>query len=205
LSFKRKVVTSEKKSSHRNKTDSALDKKVADIHQDLIDACKANSSKAQCEIYKLYYKAMYNTSIRILNNAADAEDVMQESFLDAFRKIDQYSGSGSFGGWLKRIVVNKSLDALKRAKDTSYIEEFEIDVAESREEIVYEEDITNSTEKIKSAVKILPDEYRIVLSLFLFEGYDHEEISSILKISNASSRTKYSRAKSKLLKILSPN
>ncbi|MCD4681575.1 MAG: sigma-70 family RNA polymerase sigma factor [Bacteroidales bacterium] len=182
-----------------------MDKKVADIHQDLIDACKANSCKAQCEIYKLYYKAMYNTSIRILNNAADAEDVMQESFLDAFRKIDQYSGSGSFGGWLKRIVVNNSLDAVKKQKESSYIDDHEVEVAEKAEEIFYDEEIFSSAEKIKSAVKMLPDEYRTVISLFLFEGYDHEEISSILKISNASSRTRYSRAKSKLVQILNRN
>lgn len=182
-----------------------MDKKVADIHQDLIDACKANSSKAQCEIYKLYYKAMYNTSIRILNNAADAEDIMQESFLDAFRKIDQYSGSGSFGGWLKRIVVNNSLDVVKKQKESSYIDDHEVEVAEKVEEIFYDEEIFSSAEKIKSAVKMLPDEYRTVISLFLFEGYDHEEISSILKISNASSRTRYSRAKSKLVQILNIN
>ncbi len=182
-----------------------LEKKLTDIHHDLIEGCKANNRRAQCEIYKLYYRAMYSTSLRILNNTAEAEDIMQEAFLDAFKKIEQYTGSGSFGGWLKRIVVNKSLDALKRAKDNSYIEEFEIDVAENYEEVVYEEEIINSTEKIKSAVKVLPNEYRIVLSLFLFEGYDHEEISSILKISNASSRTRYSRAKTKLLQILSSN
>jgi len=182
-----------------------LEKKVADIHQELIEECKTNSRKAQYEIYKLYYKAMYNTSLRILNNTADAEDIMQESFLDAFKKIDQYTGTGSFGGWLKRIVVNNSLDALKRAKENSYLEEFEIDVAENEEDLVYEQDIINSTEKIKSAVKTLPDEYRIVLSLFLFEGYDHEEISTILNISNSSSRTRYSRAKSKLVQILNSN
>ena len=110
-------VTLEIKRRHRNKKSPVLDKKGADIHKDLINACKANSSKAQYEIYKLYYKAMYNTSVRIMNNSADAEDVMQESFLDAFRKIDQYTGSGSFGGWLKRIVVNNSLDAIKRSKE----------------------------------------------------------------------------------------
>ena len=132
----------------------ALDKKVADIHQDLIDACKVNSNKAQYEIYKLYYKAMYNTSLRILNNAADAEDVMQESFLDAFRKIDQYTGSGSFGGWLKRIVVNNSLDAVKKQKESSYIEDHEVEVAEKVEEIFYDEEIFNSAEKIKNAARV---------------------------------------------------
>lgn len=180
-----------------------LEKAVADIHRDLIEACRANNSKAQYEIYKLYYRAMYNTAMRMLNNSAEAEDVMQEAFLDAFRKIDQYTGTGSFGGWLKRIVVNKCLDNLKKQREESYFEDYEIDIPDERDDVSYEEEVINSTEKIKNAMKLLPDEYRIILSLFLFEGYDHEEISSILQISNASSRTRYSRAKSRLLSVIS--
>ena len=87
------------------------------IHQELIERCRKNDQKAQLEIYKLYYKPMYNTSLRILNHEAEAEDVMQESFLDAFRKIEEYKGEGSFGGWLRRIVVNNSIDTLKKRKE----------------------------------------------------------------------------------------
>ena len=68
------------------------------------------------KIYKLYYKAMYNVSLRIVNNEAEAEDIMQESFLSAFEKIDTYTGQVSFGAWLKRIVINKSLDVMKKRK-----------------------------------------------------------------------------------------
>ncbi|TAH56263.1 MAG: sigma-70 family RNA polymerase sigma factor, partial [Methanosarcina mazei] len=86
------------------------------LHQDLLDRCKDGDRKAQFQIYKLYYKAMYNTSLRIVNNSMEAEDIMQESFLAAFEKIDMYSGTVSFGAWLKRIVINRSLDALSRRK-----------------------------------------------------------------------------------------
>jgi len=86
------------------------------LHQDLLDGCKAGDQRAQFQIYKLYYKAMYNTSLRIVNDSMEAEDIMQESFLSAFEKIDTYSGTVSFGAWLKKIVINRSLDSLSRRK-----------------------------------------------------------------------------------------
>jgi len=86
------------------------------LHQDLLDGCKAGDQKAQFQIYKLYYKAMYNTSLRIVNDTMEAEDIMQESFLSAFEKIETYSGTVSFGAWLKKIVINRSLDSLSRRK-----------------------------------------------------------------------------------------
>ncbi|MEA1887101.1 MAG: sigma-70 family RNA polymerase sigma factor, partial [Bacteroidota bacterium] len=86
------------------------------IHQDLIDGCKNGDQKAQFQIYKLYYKAMFNTSLRIVSDTMEAEDVMQEAFLSAFEKIDTYSGKVSFGAWLKKIVINRSLDAVSKQK-----------------------------------------------------------------------------------------
>src|SRR5674476_409697 len=86
------------------------------LHQDLIDGCRRGDQKAQFQIYKLYYKAMYNTSLRIVNDTMEAEDIMQESFLAAFEKIESYSGTVSFGAWLKKIVINRSLDALNKKK-----------------------------------------------------------------------------------------
>ena len=170
------------------------------IHQDLIDRCRLGESKAQFEIYRLYYKAMYNTSLRILNHEAEAEDVMQESFLDAFRKLDEYKGEGSFGGWLRRIVVNNSIDTLKKRKEFVPLEnnlpEPDDDSSGAMESIEYR------VEEIKKALPLLPEDYRVILSLLLFEGYDHEEIAQILNISNNVSRTRFFRAKERLLKIL---
>jgi RNA polymerase sigma factor (sigma-70 family) len=172
-----------------------------DIHLDLINECKAGSRSAQFKIYKLYYKAMFNTSLRIVNDTAEAEDIMQESFLRAFQKLDTWSGEGSFGSWLKRIVVNNSLDVLRKSKTMISLDETNID--HQTDEIPEDEsDIQFRVEEIKKAIAQLPDEYRVVMLLFLIEGYSHEEISETLKISNNLSRTRYSRARQKVLQII---
>ena len=93
-----------------------IEGKYLNVHQQLIDLCKRGDSKAQFEIYKLYHKAMYNTCLRIVEDATEAEDIMQEAFFKAFDKINTYRNEVSFGAWLKRIVVNASLDYLKKVK-----------------------------------------------------------------------------------------
>lgn len=164
----------------------------------MIDQCIKGDQNAQFKVYRLYFKSLYNVSLRIVNDEGEAEDIMQESFLKAFRKIDTYRGEVSFGAWLKKIVVNRSLDYLKKRRvkfeeistGTFYIS----DDSEPYAEV--------DVEHIKKAIRSLPDNYRTILSLHLIEGYDHEEICQILGISNAASRTQYSRAKSKLRELL---
>jgi RNA polymerase sigma-70 factor (ECF subfamily) len=170
------------------------------LHQDLLDACKTGDQKAQFQIYKLYYKAMYNTSLRIVNDTMEAEDIMQESFLSAFEKIDTYSGTVSFGAWLKKIVINRSLDALNRRKAIFEDIDYHTGIRdESNEDLMRKEEVDVQIEEIKEAIGRLPDGYRIILSLYLLEGYDHDEISEILSISSSTSRSQLSRAKQKLL------
>ena len=132
--------------------------------------------------------------MRIINDEMEAEDVMQEAFLSAFEKIDTYKGEVSFGAWLKKIVINRSLDHLKKKRV-----KFE-EVTEKTERIPdYQMEIKEvDVNQIKKAIQQLPDGYRVVLSLYLIEGYDHEEISQILEISNSASRTQLLRAKNKL-------
>jgi RNA polymerase sigma-70 factor (ECF subfamily) len=134
----------------------------------------------------------------MLGNEVEAEDVMQESFLKAFTKIDTYEGKVSFGAWLKRIVINRSLDELKKRK---------VKFEELNEKIPDEVPVTLEIseiqmEKLKKTINQLPDGYRVVLSLHLLEGYDHEEIAEILGISNGSSRSQFLRAKLKLRQML---
>ena len=168
------------------------------IHQEIIDQCKEGDQKAQFRLYKLYYKPMYSVCMRLINQADEAEDVMQEAFLNAFRNIDTYRGEVSFGAWLKRIVINRSLDHLKKKKlkleeindKTAQIADYQMEMKEVNVEV------------IKKAIQQLPDGYRVVLSLFLIEGYDHEEISQILGITNSNSRTQFLRAKNKLRELL---
>lgn len=173
--------------------------KYRDIHHQLIANCKKGDQKAQLEIYKLYYKAMYNSALRILKNQADAEDVMQDSFLDAFTRIQLYREEGSFGGWLKRIVINNAMDFIRNQKPTNEIDESHILLTDEEGDCI-ENDCR--LEDIKEAMKMIKQEYRIIISLYLFEGYDHEEIASIQNITYGLSRTRYSRAKQSLLKVI---
>jgi RNA polymerase sigma-70 factor (ECF subfamily) len=176
-----------------NKTDSLY----KNIHQDIIDRCRHGEQKAQFQLYKLYYKAMYNTCYRIVLDEMEAEDIMQEAFLKAFDKLDTYSGKVSFGAWLKRIVINHSLDQIKKKKiDFKELDNNGHEPKEEEEE--NEDDIKEQIEEIKEAINQLPDGYRIVLSLYLLEGYDHDEIGEILNISGSTSRSQYTRAKNKL-------
>jgi len=170
------------------------------LHQDLLDGCKNGDQKAQFQIYKLYYKAMYNTSLRIVNDSMEAEDIMQESFLSAFEKLDTYSGTVSFGAWLKKIVINRSLDSLSRKK--AIFEDIDSHIGirdDSSEDILRKEEADIKVEEVKEAINKLPDGYRIILSLYLLEGYDHDEIAEILSISSSTSRSQLSRAKQKLV------
>ncbi|MEE4196054.1 MAG: RNA polymerase sigma factor [Bacteroidales bacterium] len=173
------------------------------IHQDIIDRCKSGEQKAQFQLYKLYYKAMYNTCLRIVNNNLEAEDIMQESFLKAFEKIKMYKGEVSFGAWLKRIVINHSLDELRKKKfEMESIDDSFTELKEKKDDkgMIKEEELKIKAEEIRDEIKKLPDGYRIVLSLYLIEGYDHDEISEILNISSSTSRSQCARAKQKLLK-----
>jgi len=178
-----------------------LGNKYINIHQDLLDRCLEGDKKAQFEIYRLYYKSMYNSSLRIVNVTEEAEDIMQESFLTAFRNLKSYSGEVSFGSWLKKIVINRSLDVLRKRKVLFEELHAELPVANEPESEV--ESI--SVEEVKSAINSLSDGYRTILSLILLEGYDHEEVSEILGIKNVTSRTQFSRARQRLKEILTEN
>jgi RNA polymerase sigma factor (sigma-70 family) len=173
------------------------------MHQDLIDGCRSQNQKAQLQIYKLYFKAMYNTALRIVNETAEAEDVMQESFLHAFQQIESYRGDASFGSWLKRIVINRSLDMLRKRRTEYSLDEVDHEPADNdQEEEDYMMVLSSKVETIRKGIHMLPDNYRIILSLYLLEGYDHEEIAQILNITGDLSRVRYFRARKKLLDYL---
>lgn len=175
---------------------------TVNIHAHLVERCRNEDRSAQFEIYKLYNKAMFNTALRITGEQAEAEDVLQEAFTSAFKNLSGYREDASFGAWLKRIVVNKALNhAQKSKKNLMVVNEDGIpEVADSswndRPEPAY------SVENIKTAMNELPTGFRTVLSLYLFEGYDHKEISKILGIAESTSKTQYKRAKDRLKTIL---
>jgi len=161
----------------------------------IVEQCKRGNQKAQIELYRLFYRNMYNVSYRILNHSAEAEDAMQEAFIAAFQRLESFRGEVSFGSWLKRIVINRSIDLLRKKK--MHLEDLsKLSHRTDDETTEFEDEV--SVEMVKTAIANLPDNYRVVLSLFLLEGYDHEEIAEIMKISNGSSRIIYHRAKEKL-------
>ncbi len=171
-----------------------------DIHRPIVERCRLGDPKAQHELYKLYGKAMYNVAFRITNDLAEAEDALQEAFLSAFQQIDRFKGDSTFGLWLKKIVINQALACVrKRRFDWASLDQH--DFADEPEND-NGEDIECQVETVRRAIQLLPEGYRVVLSLYLLEGYDHQEIGEILRISESTSKSQYSRAKQKLLQLI---
>lgn len=170
------------------------------IHAPLIEECRKGDRKAQFRLYNQYSKAMYNLAYRILNNREDAEDIVQEAFVECFRNLSSFRFESTFGAWLKKILVNKSINQIKKKK-------IDLTLSDNLPNIGYEEEdeVVYDTGKIFKGIEKLPDGYRIILTLYLLEGYDHSEISQILDISESTSKSQYSRAKEKLRNILSKN
>lgn len=170
---------------------------------DIIEKCKQNNRKAQVQLYNQYCDGMYIVAKRFLKDAADAEDVVQEAFIKAFTKLHQYKAEVTFGSWLKRIVVNKSIDFLKAKKQQLVdLEEVHLKVIDTTIEDKWLVEDSITLDDVKRAINKLPEKYHYVVMLYLIEGYDHQEISEILNISQVASRTQLSRGKVKLQELL---
>lgn len=167
------------------------------IQHKLIDACKQNSRRAQLQLYNKYCDGMYYVALRFMRDTMEAEDAMQEAFIKAFEKLHQFNGEVTFGAWLKRIVINKCLDKLKAKKlELVAINEQTLGTVEDEENWQIEDGV--SVEEVKKKMENLPEKYKYPLMLYLVEGYDHEEISEILNITQVASRTLVHRGKKKL-------
>lgn len=164
-------------------------------HRDLIERCREGRRDAQFELYRLYSRAMYNTTLRMVQHPQDAEDLLQSVFVEVFTKIDTFRYESSIGAWIKRITVNKCINFLKSRRLAFSELTPGIDRAEPHEPAA---ESPYSVDTINHAISDLPDGYRVVFSLYAVEGYDHEEISQILGITEATSKSQYSRAKAKL-------
>src|SRR5690606_8760805 len=167
--------------------------------QELLKQCQKGDRQSQMTLYKKYARAMYQVSRNIIKDEMKAEEAMQDAFLSAFEKLDEFKAEVTFGSWLKKIVINKSLDYLKKDKMYVNAESAEnLQLLEESEEI----DLSEKIEAVKKAMNDLPENYRIILSLYYLEGYDYEEISEILDLSYANSRVMLNRAKNKLITLL---
>jgi RNA polymerase sigma-70 factor (ECF subfamily) len=166
----------------------------------LIRQCIDGETSAYRVLYDRYSKAMYNTALRIVNREADAEDIIQESFTDAFLRLSSFENRSTFGAWLKQIVVYKSIAFIKKQR-LSFVEiDRAPDLADENE--ADEVNTWYTVDMIRDTMQRLPDGYRAVLSLYLFEGYDQEEIAELLGVSHSTVRTQYIRGKQKLLQLL---
>ncbi|MGB5170295.1 RNA polymerase sigma factor [Eudoraea sp.] len=170
--------------------------------EDLVQLCLEGKSTAQMEIYNRYYKAMYNTAYRIVKDPAEAEDVMQEAFLNAFTKLNTFKGEVAFGAWLKRIVVNKSIYHYRaqKKKNERGLDDILYKVEDNDEVSVDHGRTEQLAQKVMDTMGHLKENYRVSLTLHLIEGYDYEEVCSIMNISYANCRTTISRAKESLRK-----
>ena len=165
-----------------------------DIHKDLIERSKKGGQSAQYKLYQLYSKAMFNICLRMMNSREEAEDMLQESFTDAFQNLGSFRYESSFGSWLKRIVINKCINEINRRKaDLRFFDD--MTYFDQKEDIVDEYEPMLSVQNIKEAMKDIPEGARMIFSLYLLEGYDHQEISEILNISVSNSKSQYMRAK----------
>lgn len=174
----------------------------ASTHKDIVEKCKRGNRRAQFELYRLYSRAMYSICVRMVQQEQEAEDLLQDSFVDIFTKLHTFRYQSSVGAWIKRIVVNNCINHLKRNR--LLFEELEtrhtgiIDEYTDKEE----KELPLNVASVKKAISKLPDGYRVVFSLYIMEGYDHKEIAEILEITEATSKSQYSRAKKKLREML---
>ncbi|WP_407557839.1 RNA polymerase sigma factor [Winogradskyella sp. 4-2091] len=166
----------------------------------LIKLCKKGIEVAQMQVYDTYAQAMFIIACRYLNNDEDAKDAMQEGFLKAFTNIESFQPEATFGAWLKRIIINQCLDVLK--KNQLQFDAVEVSELRITNEEDWQFDSSISKQEILTAIEQLNEKHKIVVKLYLLEGYDHEEISEILDIPIKTSRTHLRRGKLKLQDLL---
>lgn len=168
-------------------------------HRDIVENCMRGDRKAQFELYRLYSQAMYNVCLRMVNNSLDAEDLLQQSFIDVYSKLNSFRYESTVGAWIKRIVVNNCINFLKKRK-------LKIETLDDRFHQVPDCGPVNemhvNVKAINGAMANLPEGYRVVFSLYMFEGYDHKEIGEILDITEATSKSQFSRARKRLRELL---
>jgi len=188
MSFKKET------NNQKNLSDSDLQ-----WHEELIEGCKRRDRVAQTKLYGLYADAMYNIAYRIVGNTHDAEDVLVRAFTDVFRAIDSYDRRATPGAWIKRIVVNRAITTIKKRRNAVLLT---AEVPDQAEEMIHQSDIDFDLSELKKCMSELAEGYKTVLTLYLIEGYDHGEIAQILGITEATSKSQYSRAKKKLRELI---
>ena len=176
-----------------------MENNIVFTNKTLVEKSKTGDRTSQYKLYQLYVDAMYNVAMRMLGSKEDAEDIIQESFMNAFKNLQSFRYESTFGSWLKRIVVNKCINFLKMKKiPITTIEDHEFHLTEEKTPEINHLEI----EKVKISINLLPKGFKQIINLYLIEGYDHIEIGEILGISSSTSKSQYHRAKKKLIEII---
>lgn len=173
------------------------------VTEHLIAGCRRGNQGSQLKLYQQYARRLYIACLRIVGNPAEAEEAMQDAFLKIFTRLDQYHDGQCFEAWMHRIAIHTAIDYVRRQSPD--LVELSDNLPAPETDGPDEEEIQYSVAQVKEATRKLPAGYRVILSLYLFEGYDMEEIASILKIQPPSVRSQYLRAKRKLLEIIAAN
>lgn len=172
-----------------------------EIHKEIIELCIAGNAKAEYQLYRLYSKAMFNVCMRLLNQREEAEDALQEGFSEIFDQLKTFRFESAFGSWAKRIMINNCINRIKKKRPDLILSGELHDRLEEDEEIDYQ-NLSFKVQQVHKAIESLPHGYRIVFSLYMFEGYDHAEIAQILKISESTSKSQYMKAKRKIKELI---
>ncbi|MBN1950099.1 MAG: sigma-70 family RNA polymerase sigma factor [Bacteroidales bacterium] len=170
--------------------------------QSLIKRCIHNDKRAQLLLYERFAKTLFNSAIRILRDRMEAEDIVQDSFITAFRTLESYKQDAPFDAWIRRIVINRSLDKLRK-KRPLFVEledeQYAFNIRADEETGFPDKPDREKLEQIRREFIKLPEGYRIIFSLYYYEGFDHDEIAEITGITASTSRSQLSRARQKII------
>lgn len=168
--------------------------------KEMLEGCKENKNAAQKHLFDRYARIMTGVCMRYADTYAEAQDIVQDGFIKVFKKIGTFSGTGSLEGWIRRIMVNTSLDYLRSIKN----ERFNVSVNDVEYMLKEKQEIVASmqADDLLAIVRTLPTGYRTVFNMYAIEGYSHKEIGELLKISENTSKSQYSRARTLLQKKL---
>jgi len=186
-------ITEKLQATHPGKITSTRYRAMNITLEDIIKDCKGGKHKAQKMLYEKFYRQMLGLCLRYCASKPEAEDVMLTGFMNIFTKIESYSGSGSFEGWMKKVMVNTAIDNFRKQK--KYNDHFDISLFE--EELMQEIDLPESLSinEILDMVQKLPIGYRTVFNLYAIEGFNHQEIAEMLGVSVNTSKTQLFKAR----------
>jgi RNA polymerase sigma-70 factor (ECF subfamily) len=160
--------------------------------REIIDACLSGDHRAPEKLYRKLAPKMFGVCLRYAKDNHEAEDNLQEGFITVFSKLKDFRHEGSFEGWVRRIMINISLDRYRRKQQLYLVPEFKkIDIPAGEEEVMNNLPV----EELVKVIQELPPRYRMVFNLFVMEGYSHNEISRELGISEGASKSDLSRAR----------